>query len=143
MGSGADADVQANILTTDKLNIGWTNAGNQKYSGSIMSSKTINSFGVSTTNLVVTYTAPPPPNAPTSASISTQSTADQLTMTWTAPSSGSTPDGYRIDRSVGGGAFTTLVATTGSVATSYTDTTVARDTSYQYRIYSMISFAYP
>ena len=88
--------------------------------------------------LLVTY-ALPLPNAPTGLSITTQNTANQLTLTWLAPSSGDTPDGYKIGRSVDGGAWNdSYVTDTGSTAVTYDDTGLSPDTNYAYRAWSLI-----
>ncbi len=69
--------------------------------------------------------------------LSATATHDRVTLTWDDPQDDSIT-GYVILRRVRendqGGAFSVLVADTGSAATAYTDDTVAAGTTYTYRI---------
>src|SRR5207253_3858999 len=63
--------------------------------------------------------------------------ASQLNVRWTAPADngGSAITGYKVERSTDGGAtWSILVANTGSTATTYSDTGLARTTTYTYRV---------
>ena len=76
-----------------------------------------------------------PPAKPTG--LSATATHEQVTLTWDDPQDDSIT-GYVILRRVRenntGGAFSELVADTGTAATTYTDGTVAASTTYTYRI---------
>jgi len=85
-------------------------------------------------SLIVTYTLPPP-DAPTGLTI-TQSTANELDLSWTAPTSGTTPTGYKIERSLDNSNWTTVTADTGNTNTTYTDTSLSYNTLYYYRVFS-------
>jgi hypothetical protein len=62
-------------------------------------------------------------------------TAGQVVLTWTAPADGgSAITGYRIERRTGTGSWADLVADTGTTAVTYTDTTIANLTAYNYRV---------
>lgn len=62
--------------------------------------------------------------------------ASAAVLTWTAPpfDGGSPIIGYRIERSVDGGGFSTLVADTASSDLTYTDATVTAGHTYTYRV---------
>ena len=76
-----------------------------------------------------------PPDKPRS--LSATATHDQVILTWDDPGDDSIT-GYVILRRVRvndvGGKFSELVADTGTAATTYTDNTVAAETTYTYRI---------
>jgi hypothetical protein len=76
---------------------------------------------------------PPPPGAPAAPSGLTATSAgqDQINLTWTDNSSDE--DGFTIQRSLTGLAWTT-VATKSANATSHSDTGLDPETSYQYRV---------
>src|SRR5437899_3954696 len=75
---------------------------------------------------------PQPPTGLTATAVS----PSQINLSWTAPANngGSQITGYKIERSVSGGAFSVLVANTGSTATTYSNTGLATNTSYTYRV---------
>ena len=79
--------------------------------------------------------APPVPDQPTG--LDATATHDSVTLTWDDPGDDSIT-GYVILRRLPGvdpeGEFTELVANTGTAATTYTDTSVAAETRYTYRI---------
>ena len=74
-------------------------------------------------------------NPPTSLD-ATEETAGEVVITWTAPTEGPEPTGYKVYRkriTSGGNRGNTQVGTTGA-ATSYTDDTVAAEVLYVYTI---------
>ncbi len=75
------------------------------------------------------------PQAPTGLAATTVSSS-QINLSWVAPSNGgSVITGYKIDRSTDSGStWTTLVANTASVSTTYSNTGLATNTSYTYRV---------
>ena len=99
--------------------------------------KAINEHGVSERSrwFHIDTPAAPVPAKPTG--LSATATHDRVTLTWDDPGNGSIT-GYVILRRVRendeGGAFSELVADTGSAATTYADDTVAASTTYTYRI---------
>ena len=81
----------------------------------------------------VTTTCPPAPtapSAPTNCGASAQAGL-QISVTWTDASNNE--DGFRLERSVSGGAFATLT-TVGAGVTSYLDTGLTDGTQYTYRV---------
>jgi uncharacterized protein (TIGR03382 family) len=74
--------------------------------------------------------APTVPSAPTNCAASAQSGL-QISVTWTDTSNNET--GFRIERSLGGGAYSTLT-TTSANATSHLDTGLTEGVQYSYRV---------
>ena len=77
-----------------------------------------------------------PPAAPTGFTAG-QVAHDSVTLTWTAPSSGSTVTSYRILRGTDANSLTAIADDTGSAGTEYTDTTVAAETTYYYAVVAL------
>lgn len=76
------------------------------------------------------------PSAPTGLT-ATATSASQINLSWTAPSSngGSAITGYKISRSLDAGAtWSALVANTGNTGVTYSDTGLAASTAYTYRV---------
>ena len=74
-----------------------------------------------------------PPTGLTSVGVS----PSQINLSWSPPSNngGSAINGYKIERSTNGGStWSTLVANTSSTATTYSDTGLASNTGYTYRV---------
>lgn len=75
------------------------------------------------------------PNAPTNLATATISSS-QIDLSWDAPvdDGGSAITGYKIERKIEAGSFSTLVADTGSTDTTYEDTGLDSDTLHTYRV---------
>ena len=74
------------------------------------------------------------PGAPASISVARYG-AGKLKVTWGAAANhGASITGYRIQRSINGGAWVTIVSNTRSTARSYTNTGLSRTRSYRYRV---------
>src|SRR5207302_1473841 len=97
----------------------------------------INSVGTSppsnTASATTSSTAPQPPTGLTATAVS----SSQINLSWTAPSNngGSAITGYKIERSTNGGTtWQIIVANTGHITTTYSNTGLAKDTTYTYRV---------
>ena len=77
-----------------------------------------------------------PPAAP-SGLTARQVAHDSVTLTWTAPGSGSTVSGYRVVRGTDASNLSAIVGDTGNTSTEYTDTTVAAETTYHYAVLAL------
>ena len=133
LGTSADAKLQS-LLTSN-----WFAVSTRLVTETSSCSNTGCSGGQGYNNLsiTVTYTLPLP-EVPTSLSIDTQDVVNELTVRWVAPTSGATPDGYKIGRSVDGGTWNdSYVADTGSTAITYDNSGLDPDTSYAYRVWSL------
>ena len=60
-----------------------------------------------------------------------------MTISWTAPGSGSAVSGYRILRGTDAGNLSAIAPDTGSTGTEYTDSTVAAETTYHYGVLAL------
>ena len=79
-----------------------------------------------------TTDVPQTPGAPED--LQTTDTQGQVTLTWSAPTTGGTVTGYRLWRQTGEEAWATLDVTLEAHTLSYTDSTVEADSTYQYRL---------
>ena len=77
-----------------------------------------------------------PPAAPSSLTAG-QVTHDSVTLTWTAPGSGSTVAAYRVLRGPDASNLSAITRDTGSTGTEYTDSTVAAETTYHYAVLAL------
>jgi len=100
----------------------------------------VTGLGSPLSNNLIPYLSTPPtttvPSSPTNLSAKPVSSS-QINLSWTAPTNngGSPITGYTIERSADGGTnWSSLVPNTGSTATTYSDTGLASNTSYTYRI---------
>jgi hypothetical protein len=99
----------------------------------------INSVGTSSpsnTSSATTGTVATAPQPPTGLAATTISSS-QINLSWTAPSNngGSVITGYQIERSTDSGStWSILVANTASTSTTFSDTGLAANTSYMYRV---------
>ena len=78
---------------------------------------------------------PQPPAAPTGL-MASQVAHDSVTLTWTAPGSG-TITGYRVLRGTYANSLSAIAQDTGSTDTEYTDSTVAAETTYHYAVLAL------
>ena len=92
-----------------------------------------NSAGWSSPSTAVTVTTPretpEEPGRPTATA-----THERVALDWDAPSAGGTVTGYRVQRKIGGGSWSTLAADTGSAVSFYVDRDVQAGTTYRYRV---------
>ena len=77
-----------------------------------------------------------PPAAPTGL-MASQVAHDSVTLTWTAPSSGSTVTGYKVLRGTDANSLSAIAQDTGSAGAEYTDSTVAAETTYHYAVLAL------
>ncbi len=83
-------------------------------------------------NLLPRSVPPPPANLTASASSST------ISLSWSAPSGGTYDiTGYKVERTSNGNAWSVLPWSTSSNTTSYSDTGLASNTAYTYRVSTM------
>lgn len=73
---------------------------------------------------------PPMPTAVTAV----RDSATQVTVTWTAGTGGLAATGYEVERKVGSGSYTGVDPAHAGDTPSYTDTNVAADMTYMYRV---------
>ena len=77
------------------------------------------------------------PNAPTS--LSAQAASSNASLSWSPPidNGGTAITGYRVDQSGNGSTWTTVIANTGSTATSALISSLLESTTYYFRIYAL------
>lgn len=77
------------------------------------------------------------PSVPLNLSATTIS-HNRIDLDWDTPSSdgGSAIIGYKIERAIGAGAFSTLINNTGTTTTSYSNTGLTPNTLYKYKVYA-------
>jgi hypothetical protein len=126
---GTNADTQAQQNLSSFYSVGLKGA---TYGGSVF-------YGY--TQIQITYTVPPPPDPATNLTVS-QTTANQLELSWTAPTTGATPIGYKIERSPDNATWSTLTADTGNTNTTYSDGSLSLNTTYYYRVSSFANNQY-
>ena len=88
--------------------------------------------GISTATTGSTATVPQPPTNLVASAFS----SSQINLNWTAGANGgSTITGYKVDRSTDGGTtWTTIISNTGSTTTTYSNTGLAPNITYTYRV---------
>jgi len=81
-----------------------------------------------------------PPN-PISGLTAVDLSPTDVLVSWNAPTANNGPfvTSYKIERKVGSGSFTTLVADTGSTAKTYTNSGLTTGTTYTYKVYAINS----
>jgi len=103
-------------------------------SGNVIASSPENIYGGDAFAVSVggTATAPQPPTNLSTNTIS----SSQINLSWSAPSDngGSAITGYKIERSLDGSTWNTIVSNTGSTTTTYSDTGLSSSTTYTYRV---------
>lgn len=94
----------------------------------------VNDANNSSGSLCFTLTYYTLPIAPVLNTIS--KSADDITISWTAPTDngGTAVNGYKIQRSLDGTTWSTIVSNTGTTATTYTDYNQAYGSTYYYRV---------
>ena len=122
-----------------------TGSASTTYSNTGLLSNTQYNYRVSAINSVGSGSASSAANATTSSTVpgaptglsATAVSSSQINLSWTAPANngGAAITGYQIEReSPVGGGWSTLVADTGSTATTYQNTGLAANTQYNYRV---------
>ncbi|HXU96305.1 MAG TPA: fibronectin type III domain-containing protein, partial [Candidatus Nitrosotalea sp.] len=93
-------------------------------------------FGSLVADLDTGSSSPTVPQSPTGLATSIVSSS-QINLSWTAPANngGSAITGYKIERSTDGGStWSAIVSNTGSTGTTYSNTGLATNTTYTYRV---------
>src|SRR5206468_2594946 len=97
----------------------------------------INSVGTGSASSTASATTLDGPASSSRGLPAATASSSQTNLSWTAPADngGSAITGYKIERSTDGGTtWSTLVANTGSTATTYSDTGLAHTTTYTFRV---------
>jgi hypothetical protein len=97
--------------------------------------------GESSSSFPITVNGPPPPNAPTNLVATPGVSPMRIDLTWTDNSTDET--GFIVERCKGKLTRCTrysVLPALGANATSFSDTSVAKGTSYVYRVYATNSF---
>lgn len=95
-----------------------------------------NSFGLGVYSNEEVITTASAPNAPI---LTAQQVGDVITVNWTQPASDNPINGYKIDRRINLGSFTTFIANTSSTDLSTTDSSVMKPNTYGYRVRALSS----
>ena len=97
----------------------------------------INAFGTGAFSNEGSITTASPPNAPL---LSGAQNGDQIDISWTTPASANPITGYKIDRRINFGGFTTLIAnTTTPNVLNFSDSNVTKPDTFGYRIRALSS----
>ena len=96
----------------------------------------INAFGTGAPSNEGSITTASPPNAPL---LSGAQNGDQIDISWSIPASANPINGYKIDRRINLGAFTTLIANTSSTLTTFSDSNVTKPDIFGYRVRALSS----
>jgi hypothetical protein len=72
--------------------------------------------------------------ATTPVAVATASTANQITVSWTAPSSNPAITNYKLEKATSADSYATWTTATTTTSTSYVDSSISYPTSYQYRL---------
>ena len=88
------------------------------------------------TDTVTTRVKNDPPAAP-SGLMASRVAHDSVTISWAAPSSGSTVTSYRVMRGTDANSLSAIASDTGRTTADYTDSTVAADTTYLYAVLAL------
>ena len=87
-----------------------------------------------------TTALPQTPGAP--GDLQTSNLQGQVTLTWSAPTTGGAVTGYRLWRQTGEAAWAVLTDALAATARTYTDSTVSAGTTYQYRLQAQAAAGY-
>jgi len=133
------------------ISLGDTGSTDRTYTDTGLSGDTVYNYRIRAVNATgtgpvsseasATTEAPYAPGAPTSLS-ATATTTSQIGLSWTTPASdgGAAISGYKIEReSPLNNGFATIVADTGSTATTYYNTGLTSNTPYNYRVFAINS----
>ena len=91
----------------------------------------INAFGTGAFSNEGSITTASPPNAPL---LTGEQNVNQIDISWTQPASANPINGYKIDRRINLGAFTTIVANTTTTDLNFTDINVTKPDTFGYRV---------
>jgi len=134
-GDDEDGDLTANIVWTSSVDGVIGNGGSFSDTLSegthvITASVTDSASQTTVATVTITVAAPlTPPVAPTD--LAARATGRNIQLTWTH--TGNNEAGFTIERKTGGGTFAPI-ATVGANTTSYTDSNLAKRTTYTYRM---------
>ena len=95
-----------------------------------------NSIGLGAFSNQVTLLMSSPANAPI---LSGAQNGNQIDLSWTIPASDNPINGYKIDRRINLGSFTTLIANTSTTSTTFIDTNVTKPDTFGYRVRALSS----
>jgi hypothetical protein len=125
--SGTQSVVEHYVTWTSGYTIPTTTAPGT-YEARLFANDTLTLLATSAAITVATGT--PSPAAPTSLA-ATAASSTNINLTWTDNSTNET--GFKIERAIGGGAFSPLI-TVGANVTGYADSGLTASTSYSYRV---------